>query len=155
MVTALAWLLATLITAGFAAIAHHDWRTSRVVVRHAIGITAVAVAGFGTLALASSQWTRLAGSILGAVLVTSIQLFPYLMQRQRGGGLIGTADVRLAVPFGWTLGYFGVSFAFIGFAVALVAGLGFALISRRNRIPFVPFMTIGLIVGLGWSALAL
>lgn len=149
--TVLAWLLASVVTAGFVAIGHRDWRTSRVAVRHSIGITVVAVVGFGLLTIAWSEWVSLAGSILGAVLVTSIQFLPYFVQRRRGGSLIGTADVRLGVPFGWTLGYFGVSFAVIGFTAALVLGLGFALVSGQKRIPFVPFMAVGLLVGLGWA----
>ncbi len=149
--TALAWLLAGTVCIAFVAIGYVDWRTSRVVVNHAIGVTIVAIVGFGALAIADTDWGNLAGSVVGAVLVTSIQLVPYAIQRGRGEALIGTADIRLGVPFGWTLGYFGVSFAFIGFAIALVCGLTFAVASGRQQIPFIPFLTIGLVAGLGWA----
>ncbi|MCP3988655.1 MAG: hypothetical protein GY724_06265 [Actinomycetia bacterium] len=149
--TVLAWLLAGVVGIAFVAIGHLDWRTSRVVVSHAVGVTIIAVGGFGALAIASSNWANLASSAAGAILVTTIQLVPYTLQRGRGGALIGTADVRLGVPFGWTLGYFGLSFAFIGFAIALVSGLTFALVSGRQQVPFVPFLSIGLLAGLGWA----
>ncbi len=149
--TVLAWILAGVVGITFIAIGHLDWRTSRVVVSHAIGVSVIAVGGFAALAIADSNWANLAGSVLGTTLVTTIQLVPYTIQRGRGGGLIGTADIRLGVPFGWTLGYFGLSFAFIGFAIALVSGLIFAEASGRQRIPFVPFLGIGLLAGLGWA----
>ena len=146
-----AWLIAASVLAGFVAVARHDARTQRVVVRHALLITALAVGGLGLLALATTDWWALATAAASAAAITAIQLVPYTIQQRRGSAAIGRADVRLAIPFGWTLGYFGLSYAFVGFAVALVAGLAFALATTRHRIPFVPFLAAGLATGLGWA----
>jgi prepilin signal peptidase PulO-like enzyme (type II secretory pathway) len=134
----------------FVPLAAGDARTSQVPVRGARLATAVAVAGLGGYGLIVQAWNELAGSALGAALVTGIQLVPYWVQRRSTEDWIGRADVRLALPFGWTLGWFGLWFAVAGFAMALVSGLTASLLTRRTRIPFVPFMTFGL-----WAGLAL
>lgn len=144
---------AIVVVIGFVGLAVADARTSEVVVRQAQIVTLIAVGGLGSIALLSADWAVLATSAISAAVVTGIQLVPYAMQRRAGDERIGKADIRLGVPFGWTLGYFGLGFAFLGFAVALLAGLGAAAIMRTERLPFVPFLAGGLVVGLLWAAL--
>ncbi len=76
---------------------------------------------------------------------------PVTPDRRAEGAWIGRADVRLGVPFAWTLGWFGLGFAVVGFALALLLGLMVGAVTRRTRIPFVPFLTVGLITGLLWA----
>lgn len=153
--------LAAVVAVQFVLVAVEDARTGRVSVRAAQRITAVAIGGFGIVGLVTAAWTSLIQAALGAAVITGIQLVPYLLQGRgsrstSGGGdgrraWIGRADVRLAVPFGWTLGWFGLGFAFAGFASALLAGLVASAVSRSDRIPFVPFLAVGLIIGLLWA----
>jgi prepilin signal peptidase PulO-like enzyme (type II secretory pathway) len=152
VIVAAPWIVAGLVTVGFVAVARNDARTWQVAVRHAIAITGLAVVGLGAVGVAAGHWTHLVTAAVSALFITSVQIVPYLLQRRRGTAAIGKADVRLAVPFGWTLGYFGLGFALVGFAVALVSGLGFAVVTRRQRVPFVPFLAIGLAAGLVWAA---
>jgi prepilin signal peptidase PulO-like enzyme (type II secretory pathway) len=151
---ALALMLAAGIGGAFILMARSDLRTSRVVVHHSRTTTTAALVGMGALAVISGAWTSLLQAAAGAVVVTGIQLIPYLLQRRRGGGWIGRADVRLAVPFGWTLGWFGLDLVFLGYAIALVSGLAFSFVTRQRRIPFVPFLTIGLWSALTWTLIA-
>lgn len=148
----LAAATAIAVAAGFVILAADDAKTSTVVVRHARWVTAVALIGLVLSAVLDQNWIALMTASVSSVMVTGIQLVPYVLQARRGGERIGRADVRLSIPFGWTLGYFGLGFAFIGFAMALLAGLCFAVVTRRRRIPFLPFMALGLIVGLLWAA---
>lgn len=147
----MALFVSTLVALGFGYLAVHDARTQQVVVSHARIVTAIAVTGLGAVGVVTATWTSLVTAALGAALVTAIQLVPYLAQRGRGDDMIGRADVRLAVPFGWTLGYQGFGYVLVGFASTLVAGLLYAILLRRRRVPFVPFLTLGLVVGLVWS----
>lgn len=147
-----AWAVAGLVSAAFVALAINDARTWRVPVRHSMGVTGLAVGGLGLVAVMAGRWSALITAALAAVVIVSIQLVPYGLQRGQGGGAIGKADVRLAVPFGWTLGHFGFGFALTGFAVALVAGLAVALVTGRRKLPFVPFLALGLLAGLGLAA---
>ena len=86
-------------------------------------------------------------------MVFAIQLVPYRLQH-RSRDQIGRADLRLSIPFGWTLGFHGLGFVFVGFAVALLTGLLVSTLTRRRRIPFVPFLTVGLAVGVLWAVVA-
>jgi len=143
------------VVAGFAVLTAEDIKTSRVVVAHAVAVTALAVCGLGFIGIVTTNGEGLAGAAIAAMAITGIQLVPYRRQRTRPEPEIGRADVRLAIPFGWTLGYFGLGFALVGFAFALVTGLGWALSHRSRRhqaVPFVPFLTIGLVVALFWAA---
>ncbi len=147
-------LISALVALGFGYIAVHDARTQQVVISHARAVTAVALLGLGAVAVATTDWIALLAAALGATLVVGIQLVPYLLQKRRDEDLIGRADVRLALPFGWTLGFHGFGFVIVGFATALLTGLAYSVLLRRRRIPFVPFLTAGLIVGLAWAAMA-
>ncbi|MEM9130832.1 MAG: hypothetical protein AAF962_03990 [Actinomycetota bacterium] len=147
----MALFVSALVAVGFGYLAVDDARTQQVVVSHARAVTAVALVGLGAVGLASTDWPALLTATLGAGLVVAIQLVPYLIQRRRGEDMIGRADVRLALPFGWTLGYHGFGFVLVGFATALLGGLAYSILLRRRRIPFVPFLTMGLVIGLAWS----
>ena len=69
-------------------------------------------------------------------------------------GGMGMGDVKYAFPLGATLGWFGsepvVTWAFVTAAVGGIAGLAVIVSGqgRRYRIPYGPFMTIGLFAGL-------
>ena len=143
--------LAVAVVSAFVVLAHHDARTMQVPVGPARRVTVGAVAGFTALGAVTGDWPDLLGAVLGAVLVTGVQLVPFLLQHRAGGEWIGRADVRLAVPFGWTLGWFSVELAAAGLGVALVAGLVSSLASGRRAIPFVPFLTAGLGLGVAWA----
>lgn len=148
----LAIAIAAGVGAAFVVMAWSDLRTSRVVVRQAKQATALAVVGLGGIAVSGRDWFVIIQAAAGAVLVTGIQMIPYWYQQRYGEERIGRADIRLAVPFGWTLGWFGIGFALVGYAIALVTGLAYGILSGRRRIPFVPFMTVGLWLGLAWAA---
>ena len=144
-------VVAGLVFVGFVVLAAEDLRSQRIAVRRAQAVTALALVGLALVALATSNWLGLVTALIGAALVTGIQAVPYLAQRRRSEPGIGRADVRLGVPFGWTLGYFGLGFAVVGFAAALLSGLGAVLVTGNRRIPFIPFLTVGLLVGLVWA----
>ncbi|MFC5804437.1 prepilin peptidase [Streptomyces formicae] len=74
---------------------------------------------------------------------------------------MGFGDVKLAVPLGVVLGWYGwgVLFAgaFAGFLLGAMYGLGLVLLRRAGRksaIPFGPFMMTGALLGLLLGALA-
>jgi len=137
--------------AGLIVLGVRDARTERVPVRWSRALTAVAVGALLVVGAAGRQWGALAGAAAGAVLVTGIQLVPYRLQARSGTAAIGRADVRLGVPFGATLGWFGLGFTVVGFALALLAGLAASAALRRRRLPFVPFLAGGHAVALVWA----
>ena len=145
--------IGVVVAAGLTRLAVGDVRTGRVPVRWSQALTAVAVGGLGLVGVADRAWGPLAQAVLGAALVTGIQLVPYGLQARSGRAAIGRADVRLGVPFGATLGWFGIGFTVVGFALALVGGLVTAAVTRRRRLPFVPFLAGGHAVALLWALL--
>ena len=140
--------VAAAVGAIFVPLAVSDARTGKVPLTGARLATTVAIAGLGIVAVASTAWFALAGAAVGAGLVTGIQLIPYWLQRRSSRDWIGRADVRLAIPFGWTLGWFGLWYAIAGFATALLSGLAASAVTRQARVRFVPFLAIGLWAGL-------
>lgn len=146
-------IVAAMVAALFVVVAIEDARTMRVTVSTARLITAVAVVGLGLVAILGGTFAALLTAAVGAVVVTSIQAVPYLLQRRGGadGEWIGRADVRLGIPFGWTLGWFGLGFVIVGYGAALLAGLAVAIGTGRRKVPFIPFLAVGLFVGLGWA----
>ncbi len=138
----------------FARLAIEDARRLEVPVAEARAVTLVAVAGLVAAAVADGAGTRLLVGGIGAVTVTALQSLPVVVERWTTGGTgrwIGRADVRLAVPFGWTLGWFGLGFVVVGYAGALVGGLVTVGVTGRQRVPFVPFLAAGLTGGVGWA----
>ena len=154
MTTGLALVVASLVGAVLGSLAVADARVMRVPVRPVQMLTLATVLGLGLLSAASGSWPQLAGAVTGAVIVTSVQALPLVLGRRTGRDLVGAADVRLGVPFGWTLGWFGVGFAVVGLAAALLGGLGTAAVLRSSRVPFVPAMAAGYWLALLWWAAA-
>lgn len=133
-----------------------DADTGRVTIRRAQVITAVALIGFGAISALSGTWDRLLTAAFGVAVIAGIQAIPYMLQaRGEGRDWIGKADVRLGVPFGWTLGWFGIGVAIGGFAASLAGGVLFSLAARRQSVPFVPFLALGLTGGVAWGVLRL
>ncbi|MEV6248093.1 A24 family peptidase [Streptomyces sp. NPDC051742] len=90
-------------------------------------------------------------ALLGALVLGGAYLGLFLINP---GGL-GFGDVKLAVPLGAALGWYGwgVLFtgAFAGFLLGAVYGFGLVLLRRAGRssaIPFGPFMLAGGLIGL-------
>ncbi len=57
------------------------------------------------------------------------------------------------MPFGWTLGWFGIGFATVGFATALLTALAYAAKTRTVRVPFIPALAAGYWLALTWALL--
>jgi prepilin signal peptidase PulO-like enzyme (type II secretory pathway) len=160
MVTGASIAMGTIVAALFVVAAIEDAKSSRVRIRLSQLITLVAIVGFALISLVASSWDRLLSALLGVAIVGGVQAIPYWWQargRSTGGATdrIGKADVRLAVPFGWTLGWYGVGYAVVGFAVALGLGVLFSLATRRASVPFIPFLAVGLTLGVGLGVAAL
>ncbi|WP_435059362.1 prepilin peptidase [Streptomyces sp. bgisy060] len=108
--------------------------------------------GAALLPYGAGSWTHalLGGLVLGGAYGVLALINP--------GGL-GLGDVKLALPLGAALGWYGwgVLFlgAFAGFLLGAVYGLGLVLLRRADRssaIPFGPFMLTGGLLGLALGA---
>ncbi|MFJ9827623.1 prepilin peptidase [Streptomyces sp. NPDC101160] len=100
------------------------------------------------LPYAAGSWPH---SLLGALALGGGYLGLFLLHPDG----MGLGDVKLAVPLGAALGWYGwgVLFAgaFAGFLLGAVYGLGLVLARRAGRgsaIPFGPFMIAGALLGL-------
>ncbi|PJE96623.1 prepilin peptidase [Streptomyces carminius] len=114
-------------------------------------LAAACAALLGVAALlpgAGGSWpgALLGGSALGAVYLGLFLASP------RGMGL---GDVKLAVPVGTALGWYGwgtlLTGAFAGFALGAVHGMSLVVLRRASRetaMPFGPFMVAGALAGL-------
>ncbi|CAM5228950.1 A24 family peptidase [Streptomyces tanashiensis] len=96
-----------------------------------------------------------AGSWIHALLGGLVLGGAYLVLHAISPSQLGLGDVKLAVPLGAALGWYGwgVLFAgaFAGFLLGAVYGLGLVLLRRAGRssaIPFGPFMLAGGLLGL-------
>lgn len=114
----------------------------------------VGLAGAAQLPGAQGGLARalLAGVVLGAV------YFVLFLVNPAGMGL---GDVKLALPVGTALGWYGWDAVILGTFVAylLAAGYGLALLAarragRRTALPFGPFMVVGALVALVLGGLA-
>ncbi|MFB9555540.1 prepilin peptidase [Streptomyces roseoviridis] len=101
-----------------------------------------------TLPYAAGSWTH---SLLGALVLGGGYLLLFLLHPNG----MGFGDVKLAVPIGAALGWYGwgVLFAgaFAGFLLGALYGLGLVVTRRAARgaaIPFGPFMLAGALLGL-------
>lgn len=96
-----------------------------------------------------------AGSWLHALLGALALGGAYLVLHLINPGQLGLGDVKLALPLGAALGWYGwgVLFAgaFAGFLLGAVYGVGLVLLRRADRssaIPYGPFMLAGGLLGL-------
>ncbi|MEV5973846.1 A24 family peptidase [Streptomyces sp. NPDC051921] len=101
-----------------------------------------------SLPYAAGSWIH---SLLGAAALGGGYLVLFLVHPNG----MGLGDVKLAVPLGAALGWYGwgVLFlgAFAGFLLGALYGLGLVLTRRARRdtaIPFGPFMIVGALLGL-------
>lgn len=118
------------------------------------GAAAVLLGGAALVPGAAGSWATalLGGSVLGAAYFALFLINPNGM---------GFGDVKLALPLGVALGWYGwaVLFAgaFAGFALGAAYGLGLVVLCKAGRntaIPFGPFMISGAFLGLLLGALA-
>ncbi|MEV0961839.1 A24 family peptidase [Streptomyces sp. NPDC049910] len=115
---------------------------------------AVLLGGAALLPGAGGSWTTalLGGPVLGAGYLVLFLVNPNGM---------GFGDVKLALPLGVALGWYGCEVlflgAFAGFLLGAVYGLGLVVLRGARRdtaIPFGPFMVSGTLVGLLLGGLA-
>ncbi|MGK5499299.1 prepilin peptidase [Streptomyces sp. URMC 125] len=97
---------------------------------------------------AAGSWTR---ALLGGPALGGLYCLLFLAN-PRG---LGLGDVKLAVPLGVALGWYGwgalLTGAFAGFALGAVYGMSLVAAGRAGRkdaLPFGPFMAAGALVGL-------
>ncbi len=147
--------IAAVVGIGFSLLAVIDYRTLQVPIVQARRVVYGAVFGLTALSSVTGDWDRLIQACVGTTLVVCLQALPYLWQQRRPDLLIGRADLRLAFPFGWTLGWFGLGFVIVGFTAALLTGLAYAAATRKTLIPFVPAMSIGYWFALTWAVMVL
>ncbi|MER7518553.1 prepilin peptidase [Streptomyces sp. NPDC126499] len=106
------------------------------------------LAAVAPLPYAAGSWSH---SLLGALVLGGGYLLLFLLHPNG----MGFGDVKLAVPIGAALGWYGwgVLFAgaFAGFLLGALYGLGLVVTRRAARdaaIPFGPFMLVGALLGL-------
>ena len=100
-------------------------------------------------AAADQRWGSLRDALVGATLAWSLLLAVHLVS-PRG---MGFGDVRLAFVLGLFLGWLGLDHVllglFAGFFLGAVAGVVLVAVRRRSRkdaIPFGPFLALGALV---------
>jgi leader peptidase (prepilin peptidase)/N-methyltransferase len=98
---------------------------------------------------AGHSWDRLFDALLGAAAAWALLLLVHVVS-PRG---MGFGDVRLAFVLGLFLGWLGLDRVvlglFLGFLLGAVAGVGLILLRRRTRkdsIPFGPFLALGALI---------
>ncbi|GHA72050.1 prepilin peptidase [Streptomyces termitum] len=103
---------------------------------------------------AAGSWT---GALLGWLVLGGGYLLLHLISPRE----LGFGDVKLALPLGAALGWYGwevlLAGAFLGFLLGAVYGFGRVLLGRASRssaIPFGPFMLTGALLGLVLGAAA-
>jgi len=148
------WLLLTPLLLLLATV---DARVRRLPDHLTLPLTLVTPLLLGVMALLpghTGSWPR---ALLGGLTLGGAYFVLFLIN---SNGL-GLGDVKLAVPLGVALGWYGwdVLFlgAFTGFLLGAVYGLGLLVLRRANRkstIPFGPFMICGTTAGLLLGALA-
>jgi leader peptidase (prepilin peptidase)/N-methyltransferase len=100
-------------------------------------------------AIVEDDWSSLRGSVLGGLLGFGLLFLIHLVS-PRG---MGFGDVRLAGLLGAALGWLGLGHVllglFLGFLTASAISLtliGLKLRSRKDRIPFGPFLALGAVL---------
>ncbi len=148
------WLLAVPAAVLLAAV---DFAVQRLPDVLTLPLAAVLAAGLGVAALlpgAGGSWPRalLGGAALGGV------YFVLFLVNPRGMGL---GDVKLAVPIGAALAWYGWDAVLLGTFMGFLLAAGYGLIltvrgraGRRTAIPFGPFMVLGAFAALTLAAAA-
>lgn len=108
-------------------------------------------------AVVTGQWGALGRAGLAAVAMFVLYFLMMVFSPDLGFG-----DVKLAVVVGAFLGWFGWGAALLGFAAGwmVMAVVGIAMLAtrrveRKGSLPFGPYMILGAVIGVFWSALVL
>lgn len=142
------WLLLVPCAVLLAVVDHRVHRLPDVVTLPLAACSAVLLGVAALLPGAGGSWVRalLGGAVLGGAYLVLFLVNP------RG---MGFGDVKLAVPLGVALGWYGwgvlMGGAFAGFLFGAVYGMSLVLARRASRkaaMPFGPFMVAGALVGL-------
>lgn len=120
-----------------------------IVPNRVVAATLVASAPLLVLAAAAShRWGDLGRAAIGAVLASGVLLAMNLLNPH----WMGMGDVKLAVVLGLFLGWLGLGHVaaglFLGFLAGAVIGAGLLVSGRRTRrdhLPFAPFLALGAI----------
>ncbi|MDT0342380.1 A24 family peptidase [Streptomyces litchfieldiae] len=120
-------------------------------------LAAGVVVGLGLAALpggGGGSWLR---GLLGGAVLSAVYFVLFLIN-PRG---MGFGDVKLAIPIGVALGWYGWDVVFFGTFVGflLAAGYGLSLVitrraGRGSTVPFGPFMALGALLALVLGGLA-
>jgi len=107
---------------------------------------AVALPLLAAAAALGHEWPRFVHAVIGGAVAWTL-LFLFHLVSPRG---MGFGDVRLSFVLGLYLGWLGFSYValgiFLGFLLGAVAGLALVVVRRRSRkeaIPFGPFLAAG------------
>ena len=105
-------------------------------------------------AVAGGSWSHLEDAAIGGVAAFGA-LFVVHMISPRG---LGFGDVRLAGVIGFMAGWLGLSYVvlalFLAFLLASIIGVGLIVVrlkSRRDAVPFGPFMAAGAVLAVLWG----
>ncbi|MGW0787059.1 prepilin peptidase [Streptomyces sp. NPDC002911] len=148
------WLLLTPLAVLLAVIDRRVHRLPDTLTRALAGAAVVLLGGAALLPEHGGSWTA---ALLGGVALGGFYFLLFLINPNG----MGFGDVKLALPLGVALGWYGwgVVFAggFAGFLLGALYGTGLMLMRRAGRktgIPFGPFMIAGALVGLLFGGLA-
>lgn len=113
----------------------------------ALVLVGLAVVGTPTaLAVAGSLGQALLGSLAGWWSLYAVGLLGTMVFRRNA---MGFGDVKFLAPIGAFLGPVGVLYAFMGAATAgAIVGLPMYVITKRNQIPFGPYLALGTVLAL-------
>jgi leader peptidase (prepilin peptidase)/N-methyltransferase len=113
--------------------------------------TALLLASLLAAAATSGAWVPLRSGMLGAAGLSAAFLLLAVIRP----GQLGLGDVKLAVPLGLLLGWFGWPFvvfggclAFLLSAATILVLLALGKLTLRSSVPFGPFMLAGTVVAL-------
>lgn len=133
-------LLAAAYVAVLAAIAVIDYRTRRA--PNVIVYPAVVIGSLASIPLGDLRWE----AWLGGLLAFGAMLGVYVA----GRGQMGAGDVKTAGVAGLAVGLHGVPLmlagTFLGGSAFALLVLGLRLRSRRDTVPFTPFLLLGVLV---------
>ncbi|MGP4112560.1 prepilin peptidase [Streptomyces sp. 4N509B] len=142
------WLLAAPAVVLLAAVDRAVQRLPDVLTLPLGALTVVGLAAAAPLSAAAGNWPR---AVLGGLALGLVYLVLFLISPNG----MGFGDVKLAVPVGVALGWYGWDVLFFGTFVGflLAAGYGVVLVvagraGRRTAVPFGPFMALGALAGL-------